>query len=79
MKRKSGIAVWALAALLAVPAAAYLTAGFYFLVCDTDSSYPIDLRLRWIEQNLVLQGLDPQEDGHPDPELPALPVLGAKR
>jgi hypothetical protein len=47
----------------------YCAAGFFFLVVDTPYSYPIDLRLRWIEQKEVVSRLDPQLVGHPDAEL----------
>jgi hypothetical protein len=48
----------------------YVALGFYSLVSDTGFSYPIDLRWRWGESHLLLRGLDPQEHGHPDPEVP---------
>jgi hypothetical protein len=40
------------------------------LAVPTKLSYPIDLRLRWTEEQLLLHGVDPQLAGHPDPELP---------
>lgn len=56
----------ALTAGLALLAAAYLSLAFPRLVSDIEGSYPIDLRLRWIEHRFLAQGLNPQLQGHPD-------------
>ena len=72
METRRDALLWALAAVLALLAVAYNGAGFYGLLfgSGTETTYPIDLRLRWIEGRLVVRGLDPQELGHPDPDLP---------
>jgi hypothetical protein len=57
-------------AVLVVVGAIYTGAGVYRLVQDVPGSFPIDLRLRWVEQHLFVQGLNPQTHGHPDPLLP---------
>jgi hypothetical protein len=71
MSRNERILLSLLLAALGVLALGYNALGFYCLVADTTFSYPIDLRLRWVEQRLMAEGLNPQEHGHPDPELPA--------
>ncbi len=48
----------------------YTTAALHRLVADVPGSFPIDLRLRWMEGQLVVQHRNPQRLGHPDPELP---------
>src|SRR5687768_16154172 len=55
---------------LAVVAVAYNVLAFHRLVADVPGSYPIDLRLRWIEHRLLADRLNPQVLGHPDPDLP---------
>ena len=59
---------WLLAGF-AVLASAYLAAGLSRLVWDIGESRPIDLRLRWIESQLLIDGINPQTAGHPDPGL----------
>jgi hypothetical protein len=51
--------------------------GFYTLVVDTSISYPVDLRLRWIEQGMIRQGLNPQEHTYPEHLLPEL-IIGQR-
>jgi Glycosyltransferase family 87 len=64
--------LWLLTAALGLLALGYNGAGCYYLLfgTSTETSYPIDLRLRWIEEHLFVRGLDPQVLGHPDPQLP---------
>jgi hypothetical protein len=52
-------------------AASYSAAGLALLLGASPRSYPIDLRLRWIEHRLTYQAQNPQTAGHPDHELPA--------
>ena len=59
-----------LAVVLACLGAVYTTSGLYRLVADVPGSFPIDLRLRWVEERLVVEGRNPQLEGHPDPQLP---------
>lgn len=54
---KSRLPVWLLAAALGLGAVAYTALGLYCLVFDTSISYPMDIRLRWVEQNLLYRGL----------------------
>ncbi|HEX5069853.1 MAG TPA: glycosyltransferase family 87 protein [Vicinamibacterales bacterium] len=61
-------ATWLLVGL-GVLALGYLSLGFGALGFDLGRSYPIDLRLRWTESRLLLQHVNPQTAGHPDPEL----------
>ena len=72
MNTRRDALVWALAAGLALLAVAFNGAGFYGLLfgASPETTYPIDLRLRWIEGRLVVRGLDPQVLGHPDPDMP---------
>lgn len=51
-------------------AAAYISLGFYTLLFDTSISFPVDLRLRWIEQGMVYQRLNPQDHTYPEHLLP---------
>lgn len=44
----------------------YTLFGLACLAWDIGTSYPIDLRLRWIEERFVWEGVNPQEAGHPD-------------
>ena len=60
----------ALALALALVGTVYTAAGFTRLVSDVPGSFPIDLRLRWVESRLLLEGRNPQRAGHPDPMLP---------
>jgi hypothetical protein len=53
--------LWIGTTLLLLLASGYNAAGLYTLVMGTESSYPIDLRLRWIDQGLVYRGLPPQD------------------
>jgi len=57
---------------LGMLAAAYLSLGLYTLVFDTEFSYPVDLRLRWIEQGMLIQGQNPQDQTYPEDLLPEL-------
>ena len=57
--------------LIAPLALFYLAFGFYTLVFDVKFSYPIDLRLRWIEHRFMAEGLNPQVMGHPDKAVAA--------
>lgn len=70
MERKQQLCYWVLGLTLGSLALVYNAVGIYCLIADTAHSYPIDLRLRWVEQSLVYQGLNPQTHGHPDPDLP---------
>jgi len=54
---------------LGVLAVGYLSLGFGALGFGLGRSYPIDLRLRWTESRLLVQHVNPQIAGHPDPEL----------
>jgi hypothetical protein len=56
--------------ILGMLSATYMLSGLACLAWDTGASYPIDLRLRWIEERLVWEGVNPQVAGHPDSELP---------
>ena len=62
---------WWLIVPLGIVSLAYTVLGLTYLTWDTAFSYPVDLRLRWIEERLVWQGADPQVAGHPDLELPS--------
>jgi hypothetical protein len=57
---------------IATLAVGYVSLGFITLLFDTDFSYPVDLRLRWIEQRMIYQGLNPQEFTYPAHLLPDL-------
>ena len=46
--------------------AVYLSLAWPRLVTDIPGSYPIDLRLRWIEHRQLAEGQNPQTQGHPD-------------
>lgn len=59
-----------LAVVLACLGVVYTTLGLSRLVADVPGSFPIDLRLRWLEERLVVEGKNPQLEGHPDPQLP---------
>jgi hypothetical protein len=59
-----------LAAGLSALAVLYTAAGTYTLLTDTPGSFPVDLRLRWVESRLLVRGLNTQTVGHPDPMLP---------
>lgn len=63
-----GRIAWSIA--LGAIAFIYLGVGFFTLIFDTSISYPVDLRLRWIEQGLIRQGLNPQEHTYPEHLLP---------
>lgn len=63
------IALGVLIVPLFVLAVTYNFAAFTRLVYDSPNSFPIDLRLRWVENRLVSQGLDPQTYGHPDAKI----------
>ena len=66
-------AILLLLAIILVPMAIlYNGVGFEKLILgeSPEDSYPIDLRLRWIEERLFVMGRNPQLYGHPDPELP---------
>ena len=54
---------------LGVMAALYTANGMRRLLTDVPGSFPIDLRLRWTEEHLVLAGRNPQVVGHPDPMI----------
>src|SRR4051812_8392 len=73
MKVRRDAIHWTFAATLSLLAIAYNGAGFHGLLfgASTDTSYPIDLRLRWVEGRLIVGGLDPQVLGHPDLDMPA--------
>lgn len=60
----------ALAVVLAVVGAVYTGAGLHRLVADVPGSFPVDLRLRWTESRLLVEGRNAQRVGHPDPLLP---------
>lgn len=60
----------ALAVVLAVIGAVYTSAGLHRLVADVPGSFPVDLRLRWTESRLLVEGRNTQRVGHPDPLLP---------
>jgi Glycosyltransferase family 87 len=62
---------WAkwLLTLLGILSVTYTLSGLACLAWNMGTSYPIDLRLRWIEERLVWEGTNPQVSGHPDPEL----------
>jgi hypothetical protein len=53
-------------------AVGYVLLGFITLLFDTTLSYPVDLRLRWIEQGMIYQGLNPQDLTYPEHLLPDL-------
>ena len=65
-------AQWISCVALGSLAIAYLALGFYTLVVDNSFSYPVDLRLRWIEQGMIRQGLNPQDLTYPEHLLPEL-------
>lgn len=65
---RGGQFAWSIA--LGALAIFYLSIGFCTLLFDTSFSYPVDLRLRWIEQGLIRQGLNPQEHTYPEHLLP---------
>lgn len=67
--RKLNILLGLLSVPLFVLALVYNVAGFTRLVQDTPGSYPIDLRLRWVEQRLVSERVNPQLYGHPDAKV----------
>jgi hypothetical protein len=54
----------ALTGLIAL-GAVYLTLAWPRLIADIPGSYPIDLRLRWIEHRQLADGQNPQTQGHP--------------
>ena len=58
------------ALMLFAVAAAYQFVGFRSLLFGVGSSVPVDIRLRWIESRLLVEGKDSHSWGHPDPELP---------
>jgi hypothetical protein len=58
-------------------AAAYISLGLVTLVFETNLSYPVDLRLRWIEQVSIAQGLNPQAMTYPEELLPEM-ILGQR-
>ena len=58
------------ALLLFAVAAAYQFVGFRSLLFGAGPSVPVDIRLRWIESRLLMEGKDSHTWGHPDPELP---------
>jgi hypothetical protein len=58
-----------LAALIGL-SGAYILLGLYTLIFDTNLSYPVDLRLRWIEQGMIYRGVNPQEHTYPAHLLP---------
>jgi hypothetical protein len=62
---------WLLCLVLGPIALVYQGAALYCLAVENRFSFPVDLRLRWIEERSVAQHLNPQEQGHPDPDWPA--------
>jgi hypothetical protein len=58
------------AILLIAVAAVYQYVGFRSLLFGAGPSVPVDIRLRWIESQLLIEGKDSHTWGHPDPELP---------
>ena len=56
--------------VLAVIGATYTALGIQRLVRDVPGSFPVDLRLRWIESRLLAEGRNNQRVGHPDPRIP---------
>jgi glycosyltransferase involved in cell wall biosynthesis len=60
----------ALVAALGALAVLYCGLGFYCLLGNASFSYPIDLRLRWSEEKLIVAGTDPTLAGHPEADLP---------
>lgn len=53
-----------------VMAIAYTGLGIFYLLADSTASFPIDLRLRWVEERLCWDGVNPHTAGHPDNQLP---------
>jgi hypothetical protein len=47
----------------------YTAEGLRRLVWDVPGSFPVDLRLRWVESRLLAEGRNNQDVGHPDPLL----------
>lgn len=47
--------------ILGIFALLYVGKGFYHLTLDNDPGIPIDLKLRWKEQQYVLKGINPYE------------------
>jgi hypothetical protein len=68
MQGRPGSSVWPglLLAVLGTLSVAYTALGMTALAGSTDFSYPIDLRLRWLESRLVWEGIDPQEAWGPE-------------
>jgi hypothetical protein len=58
-----------LAGVLFILGTVYTSAGVGRLVGDVPGSFPVDLRLRWIESRLLVDGQNNQDVGHPDPLL----------
>ena len=69
--------MWLCCGALGILAAAYVCLGLYTLVFDTGFSHPVDLRLRWIEQGMIVRGLNPQELTYPEELLPEM-ILGQR-
>jgi hypothetical protein len=59
------VMAWGLGGLSVI----YVAAGLAALAWDIGGSFPVDLRLRWTETQLLLAGINPQLAGHPDPAL----------
>jgi hypothetical protein len=59
----------AFAVALAALGGVYSGEGLRRLVWDVPGSFPVDLRLRWVESRLLAEGQNNQDVGHPDPLL----------
>jgi hypothetical protein len=70
MSRRLARPVLVICTALGLLASVYLLVGFYTLIIDTRFSEPVDLRLRWIEQQMVVRGQNPQELKYPEHLLP---------
>ncbi len=55
---------------LAVLGVVYTAVSVHRLVADTPGSFPVDLRLRWVEGRLLVEGRNNQRVGHPDALIP---------
>lgn len=64
-------ALTAFCLLLAALGAAYTGLGIRRLTADVTGSFPVDLRLRWMESRLLVEGRNTQRVGHPDALIPA--------